>query len=68
VFTTYYGSAVLSWSLKHPLLAFWNWMQASSQTAMYTIAQRIQMQSGKLQMQQRECFLEDGGHNAAEQI
>jgi hypothetical protein len=45
-----------------------NWMQASSQTAMYTIAQRIQMQSGKLQMQQRECFLEDGGYNAPEQI
>jgi hypothetical protein len=43
-------------------------MQSSSQAAMYTIAQRIQMQSGKLQMQQRECFLEDGGHNAAEQI
>jgi hypothetical protein len=43
-------------------------MQASSQTAMYTIAQRIQMQSGKLQMQQRECFLEDGGYNAPEQI
>jgi hypothetical protein len=35
---------------------------------MYTIAQRLQMQFGKLQMQQAERFLEDGVHDASEQI
>jgi hypothetical protein len=35
---------------------------------MYTIAQRLQMQRGKLRAQQTKRFPEDGEHNAPEQI
>jgi hypothetical protein len=35
---------------------------------MYTIAQRLQLQHGKLQMQETQSLLEDGEHNAPEQI
>ena len=35
---------------------------------MYTIAQRLQLQHGKQQMQETQSLLEDGEHNAPEQI
>jgi len=39
-----------------------------SSAGMYTIAQRLQLQHGKLQMQETQSLLEDGEHNAPEQI